>query len=296
MAAVVGRGSKFLSISRDLRPVHVGAKTYLIGAQIAETQFQITSLQGNLKYSAEGASILVEAFISVAIGESLAISYAREHTALQRLNLGEIQSPVAPRVESLAGTPNGLHHNVLLPCGAALDRQVVLRPDFAYRGFSYDEDGKCSPSVLLTAAAILQQARESKDIEHAFRLGTDAFQQVVLDPENFARYNDGIIQGALLRAALPGELDYSSENEASRYMADLMAKIFIQHDQHQSEAALEFALALHTNTVKLTKEHHQELLKQISGALNGDSSIKKLLRILLGLEQPPDSSDLPAEF
>ena len=79
-------------------------------------------------------------------------------------------------------------------------------------------------------------------------------------------------------------------------MADLMAKIFIQHDQHQSEAALEFALALHTNTVKLTKEHHQELLKQISGALNGDSSIKKLLRILLGLEQPPDSSDLPAEF
>ncbi|MBN3815243.1 hypothetical protein G3N57_00855 [Paraburkholderia sp. Se-20369] len=37
VAAVVGRGTKLLSISRDLRDIHYGARTYVIGAQIGLT-------------------------------------------------------------------------------------------------------------------------------------------------------------------------------------------------------------------------------------------------------------------
>jgi len=296
VAAVVGRGSKLLSIGRDLRPIHIGAKTYLIGAQIAETQFQINSLAGNLKYSAEGAVIHVETFASVAIGESLTISYRREHSALSPLNLEEIQSPVASRIASLTGTTAGLRRNALLPWGPSLIQELTLRPDFAYWDFKYEPGGHCTPAILLTVAAILQQARESKTIDHVNRLGTDAFQQVVLDPENFARYNDGVIQGALLRAALPGELDYSSESEASRYMADFMTKVFIQHEQPQGEAALEFALALYIKSVTLAKEHHEELLSRVQESLQGDTAIKKLLRILLGIDSPPLHATLPADF
>ncbi|WP_148664563.1 hypothetical protein [Herbaspirillum robiniae] len=294
VAAIVGRGSKLLSIGRDLRPIHIGAKTYLVGAQIAETQSQLSSLVGNLRYSAEESLIHVDVFASVAIGESLALSYAREQAALLKLNLEEIQSPIAGRSNEVAGTTDGLLNNALMPWGSSLKKELALRPDFAYWDFKYKKNGNYTPAVLLTTAAILQQARESKKIAHANRLGTDAFQQVVLDPENFARYNDGVIQAALLRAALPGELDYSSESEASKYMADFLVKVFIQHTQAQGEAALEFALALHTNSVKLTEEHHKELIQQVKAPLTGNTATKKVLRILLGIDPPPVSSALPS--
>ncbi|MFC7298082.1 hypothetical protein [Herminiimonas aquatilis] len=297
VAAVVGRGSKLLSISRDLRTLHTGAKTYLIGAQIAESDQQITSLKSNLGYSAEGSVINVETFASVAIGESLSMSYKREHEALSQLPLAEIQNELAIRVEHLLGTTTGIQNNALLPTGASLVDELFLRPDFAYWDSGYEAGVHCTPSVLMTVAAILQQARESKLLGHENRLGTDAFQQVVLDPENFARYNDGVIQGALLRAALPGELDYSSEREASRYMADFMSKVFIQHEQPQGEAALEFALAWYTGVLKLAKEHADEMVANVSQSLIGESAIKSLLRILLRIDMPPQSSSaLPAGF
>jgi hypothetical protein len=143
---------------------------------------------------------------------------------------------------------------------------------------------------------MLQHARESTKIEPIHRLASDAFQQVVLDPENFARYNDGVIQGALLRAARPSELDYSSEPESSRYMFDLVCKILIQHDQPQGEAAPEFALAIRCGVLKFAPEHHTALASVVGSALQGNSSLKKLLRLLLDIEQPDFESSLPMDF
>lgn len=296
VAAVVGRGSKLLAISRDLRPIHTGARTYVIGAQIAETQAQISALSGNLKYSAAGALIHVALFSHSAIGESLPASYKREHHYLSGLALTGLTERLAHRVEKLAGTSSGMNKDALLPMGGDLNDDLVLRPDFAYWGFKYEDRQSTTPAVLLTIAAILQRARESAEVGHANRLGTDAFQQVVLDPENFARYNDGVIQGALLRAALPGELDYSSEREASRYMFDLVSKIIVQHEQPQGEAAPEFALAWKTGALKFSKEHHEALLPLVAPSLQGGSRLKRLLRILLGIEASPVEASLPAEF
>lgn len=296
VAAVVGRGSKLLSISRDLRPLHTGARTYIIGAQIAETQAQIAALRGNLKYSAAGAPIQVALFSQSAIGESLPASYKREQQYLSGLTLTGLTDRLAHRAEKLAGTSSGMNKDALLPIGCDLTSDLLLRPDFAYWSFKYDDRQSTTPAVLLTIAAILQRARESTEVGHANRLESDAFQQVVLDPENFARYNDGVIQGALLRAALPAELDYSSEREASRYMFDLVSKIIIQHEQPQGEAAPEFALAWKTGALKLSKEHHEALLPLVAPALEGTSPLKKLLRILLGIEASPVEASLPAEF
>lgn len=296
VAAVVGRGSKLLSISRDLRPIHTGARTYVVGAQIAETQAQISALSGNLKYSAAGALIHVALFSQTAIGDSLSASYKREHQYLSKLSLRGFTGPLARRTEKLTGTSSGMNKDALLPCGSALVDDLTLRPDFAYWDFAYSDRPLTTPAVLVTIAAILQRARESADVAQENRLGTDAFQQVVLDPENFARYNDGVIQGALLRAALPGELDYSSEREASRYMFDLVSKIIIQHEQPQGEAAPEFALAWITGALKFSDEHQAALLTLVAPSLEGDTPLKKLLRILLGIDSSSAEASLPASF
>lgn len=296
IASVVGRGSKLLSISRDLRSIHTGARTYVIGAQISETQAQISSLAGNLRYSAEGATILVEYFSKIAIGDTLAASYRREHEVLALLGLGEAKTTLAHRKEKVIGTSSGMSHDPLLPCGSEMTSNLMLRADFAYWDFAYAGLKFNTPAVLATAAAMLQNARESTTLDPLNRLDSDAFQQVVLDPENFARYNDGAIQGALLRAALPSELDYSSEPECSRYMFDLVSKIIVQHDQPQGEAASEFALALRTGALKLAQEHQAALVPFVAPSLVGATPLKQLLRLLLGIDVPVVEAALPEEF
>jgi hypothetical protein len=296
ITAVVGRGSKLLAISRDLRPIHTGARTYVIGAQVAETQAQISSLIGNLKYSAEGSLILVEIFSKLAIGDTLSASYRREHRLLSDLQIGEPNSLLDHRKERIAGTSSGMYKDPLLPCDPLSEVELSLRPDFAYWDFSYTDRRWNTPAVLATVAAMLQNARESVKIGPEHRLASDAFQQVVLDPENFARYNDGVIQGALLRAARPSELDYSSEPESSRYMFDLVCKIIIQHEQPQGEAALEFALALKSGSLKFSPEHNVNLISVVRPALQGKTPQKKLLRLLLEIDQPDIESTLPNEF
>lgn len=296
IAAVVGRGTKLLSISRDLRPKHTGARVYIIGAQISETKAQAVTLKRNLEFSATQSSIQVVAFASVAIGASLPLAYRAEADAIAKLRLESVGTGVSGRLAVVSGTPEGVAADAVLPSGSSLETKQSLRPDFAFWSFAYDEHALNTPAVILTVAAILQNARESATMKNVHRLGTEAFQQVVLDPENFGRYNDGVIQAAILRAALPGELDYSSEAESSKYMLDLLTKVFVQSALPQGEAAADFALAYYLGRLKLTREHSQKLIEQVQGALAAVTPLNKLLRLLLKIDAPAEDAELPPGF
>jgi hypothetical protein len=131
---------------------------------------------------------------------------------------------------------------------------------------------------------MLQRAREfNKFKDDGHRLASDTFQQVVLDPENFARYNDGVIQAALLRAAHPSELDYSSSDEVSHRMADLLSSIFRQHSRQQGEAALEFAFSLKTERLKLVRSDMERIQAEVEN-LSGGEQYFELLQDLLKAE------------
>ena len=293
---MVGRGTKLLSISRDLRPKHTGARVYIIGAQISETKAQAVTLKRNLEFSATQSSIQIVAFASAAIGASLPLAYRAEADAFAKLRLESVGAGISGRLALVSGTPEGVAADAVLPSGSGLETKQSLRPDFAFWRFEYDERTQHAPAVLLTVAAILQNARESATIENVHRLGTAAFQQVVLDPENFGRYNDGIIQAAILRAALPGELDYSSEAESSKYMLDLLTKVFVQSALPQGEAAADFALAYYLDRLKLTREHSKKLVEQVRDALATDTPLNKLLRLLLKIDSPAADAELPSGF
>lgn len=297
VAAVVGRGTKLLSISRDLRNYHKGARTYILGVQIAETRSEISSLGHNLKYSAEGAAISIEPFLSLAIGKGLSASYEAEHSS----HIGTMLTSdtyLSQRHRLLPGSTGGLVHNCFLPAGSALDEALCLRKDFAYWPPCYDEEegANIGPAVFATIAAILQQARERNFPEQEHRLNTDAFQQVVLAPENFARYNDGIIQAALLRAAHPSELDYSREVASSSYMFEFLVKTFEQASRRQGEAAAEFALALRSGRLKLRNEDFSRLKEIISDVVSYDTPLAQLIRRMFDLESPAVETQLPVDF
>lgn len=296
VAAVVGRGTRLLSISRDLRDVHSGARTYFIGTQIAETASQLSALRLNLQHSASGAEIRIERFAGIAIGQGVDESFQEELQALRNIQR-QRGDTFAARLEGLAGSADGLGNAVFMPCDDGLVTDMRLRPDFAYWDSFYEEEHDTNAAVLATAGALLQNAREGKKFpSESDRLATDAFQQVILNPENFTRYNDGAIQAALLRCARPSELDYSREASASQFMLDLLVNIFEQHNRRQGEAACEFAFALYTRKLRLQQQHLVELKARIQPKLEGTTHKLRLLRILFEFDAMPASDTLPDEF
>lgn len=295
VAAVVGRGTKLLSISRDLRDIHFGARTYVIGAQIAETAAQLNALGPNLRHSTKKAVINVERFMGVAIGPGISESFEIETEAFQNAQQ-EFGASFQKRLEGLTGSESGLKGETFIASDDNLAARLKLRADFAFWPPFYNEEQETSAGVLATVGALLQNARDGQFDDEALRLSTNAFQQVILHPENFTRYNDGVIQAALLRCARVGELDYSGETNSSQFMLDLLTNIFEQHNRRQGEAAGEFALALYTGKLRLDARHLRQLREQVRAKLQGDTSRLKLMRVLLALEDMPESASLPKDF
>ena len=288
VAAVIGRGTGLLSISRDLRDLHDGARHYMIGFQLTDSINDCEQLKKNLKFSANKSVINVSIMESLAIGRTVGDTYEAEKVLFGRWSgfpyLGK-------RVHELRQR-QGLSQNAFLPATLQNEENLKLRQDFAFWRAGYDSGTDHSVAVLLTAALILQHAREfNKFKDDDDRLASDTFQQVVLDPENFARYNDGVIQAAILRAAHPSELDYSSHEGVSRRMTDILSGIFRMNSRQQGEAALEFAFALKSNRMKLYDSDLSRLKDEVKDLCEGGGKYIKLLKNIMDIDSSEALND-----
>jgi hypothetical protein len=241
VAAVVGRGNALLSLSRDLRNCHTGPRLYVIGMQVTESLAALKTFDRNLTHSSHKARIEVLRRNEFLSSDTVTDSFQQE------LSLYQGASELKARKASLLRGPDS--NRLFLPSSSQLDEELILNVDFAfwnggYKPFSYQAE------VLGTIGTVLQNARTSELRSAAQQLRSPLLMHVALDPENFARFNEGIIQAALLRAALPSELDYRGDVQASAYMATLLGRVAAKFDQPQM-ATLEFLNALATKRMRL---------------------------------------------
>ena len=279
VAAVVGRGEALNSISRDLRGVHEGTRRFLVVSQITETKAAVTRFKKNLEQSVSGQLIKVDVLHSLAIGMSDFMKLEEEVSLFESLKC-DLPAPIEDRINQI--NKNGtLDAEFFLPSSVTPNSRLTLRPKFAFWDPTYDDSHDHSAAVLSTIAASLQHAREDKSIPDHDRLYSSAFQQVVLDPENFSRFNDGIIQAALLRSSYSWELDYSSIPDASMKLDRFLRGLFQNYQREQGEASLEFALALAVGKLKLDRKIHEELVQFCEKIIQGHDSWCNLLQSLL---------------
>jgi hypothetical protein len=79
-------------------------------------------------------------------------------------------------------------------------------------------------------SAALQRARDGKlhndiQLEEHLCFGNNPFSGTVIDPDTFCRYNDGVIQASILRAAESWELNYSRDLNLSNQMYGIFKSI-----------------------------------------------------------------------
>jgi hypothetical protein len=285
-AAVVGKGSQLLEISAALRDRHKrGPRLYLAGVQVTETREELRSLKPNLVHS-KAVRHEFEVFRSVAVGRQLGVTFQDEARVFY--------SPGAtpPAVDwlrhraAVLGTIDALHDYALLPGGDA-DSPLGLREGFAYWEEGY-EPGPLQAEVMGTMGVLLQRAREEKALAPERRLSSASYQHVVLSPENFARYNDGAIQAALLRNAFPSELDYRTDAASSGFLKALILRQVGRAGQAAGEGLLEFVLAIALGRLRLLAEHEEEVLAAANSA-KLPPKLGEAIRFILAKGQVPSA-------
>jgi hypothetical protein len=283
-AAVVGKGSGLFEISRTLRDKHTGPRLYLIGYQVCETMAELSSTIANLKHS-KTVDYQVARFGQAAIGTQLGHSFAAETTAYysQSVDTSNLPKVISARAAKLGSTQE-IMEVALLPYGTSLDGRLALRAGFAYWTNAYIPQA-CQPEVLATIAVLLQRARESSLVPDERRLASSSFQQVVLAPENFTRFNDGVIQAALLRCAYPSELDYRDDHAASDFMKAVILRLLTRSAQEAGEAILEFLLAISQGRLMLLDAHTEEIKDTASKLSFKQQSLSRAIAFILSVNK-----------
>lgn len=140
--------------------------------------------------------------------------------------------------------------------------ELELRRGFAFWDFN-DYHGTVTQSdVYFTISNILNSLRHSKD--NSRQLKQAIYIRNILSPDNFNRFNDGIIQASLLRAARSEELSYDIDPKISQDMYEILETTIQYYKQEQGEALFEFLYAIAIGKLRLLNSHVKQILKNIN--------------------------------
>ena len=280
-AAVVGKGSQLLEVSRALRDMHSGPRLYVVGYQVAETLGELKTLPANLRHSKRvpyDFSVFGKAAIGTQLTESFAAEVAAYYAAARESK--SLPPQVAQRGRALGGV-NAIRHLGLMPHGPRADEHMKLRSGFAYWPSSYTPQA-CQPEVLATVGVLLQRAREHVGLSDERRLGSGSFRHVLLHPENFTRFNDGVLQAALLRNAYPSELDYRGDHADSDFMKAVILRALARSSEEAGEATLEFLLALALRRLQVEGEHLESIIAEAIASQGRPRALQQAINFVLG--------------
>lgn len=249
-------GSLLQSISRDLRdPANDLPRVYLIGFSKHSHLPAAKTLKSDLVHSSTSHKHHYEIIEPLVLPLASPMSaweaerlFMTELTDLLKEGAGirqDVIDAAEDRISQIDELASGNVENFFWksPMGDALR----LRRTFAFWNPGYDPERASQGDVLMTIASVLENMRNGSKS----KLFNNAFHHSVIAPGMFGRYNDGIIQSSMLRAARPHELDYSADAGASNTMARLLATIVEEWQGPRGEAAMEFLIALATERLKL---------------------------------------------
>ena len=256
---------------------------YLVCYAFPSSDGEHKRLKDDLRMGPGGMRSGWSEFLVLPVGASaLHESFALESSAFKKDAVASRRSALGGKLAEVLGTRNG--RSEIPSDGLFLPRidgtPLRLRPGSVF--FSEQKEGVAvsQVSVYAMVAAAMQKAREmGSGSGGGGRSGFDdnPFVRSVLDPSMFARFNDGILQASLLRAAQLCELDYSASENFSRQFASTCLSVFVNCNQDVGDAALEFVHALVTEKVALRPADHDRLVKKMkSNAVL--SSVSDLLK------------------
>ncbi len=265
VASCITNGKNLLYLSRYFRNYNNIRLIYFVGINRISDSDKHKELKSNIKYGLYGAEN--SSFVEI---ETINCDNSNTDTPweIELDHLREIQEGlnkpsnfVNERITTIINfsskTSKGGVQKIFYP--DILGNELEIRKNSAFFN-SNDYFGQVTQSdVYFTISCVLNNMRNNR-IDGLYQTN---FVKNLLDPFVFNRFNDGIIQAAILRAAKNDELNYSFSRENSENMLMLL-KTFAKHsNEYQGEALLEFLYALSIGRLRLFKDHYPLLIQEL---------------------------------
>jgi hypothetical protein len=263
VAGAITSGRKLLSASRLLRCIDDSASIiYLIGFAKLPTEDAYQQLEKDLKQGGHDMVALRKCPLP-RVKENTKTAWDWEIDELTKWNGNDPLSGsddafplmLRRRAEFLASTGANDPNSLFLP--APNGDELRLRRTFAFwSDLDLDVNNASQSDVYWTIQSVLHDLRVNS-VEKGLE---STYHTTLISPACFDRYNDGVIQACLLRAAKPVELNYAVDDEYSRQMTDVLCSVINNWRNPQGEASLEFLLALWTGRLRICENHLKELI------------------------------------
>lgn len=238
------RLEQFRSISIQLRRRSNLYQHYIIGYAFPESKTQFKRMTYDIKLAPDSkpnyqlSNFLVSPVGATNLHESVFTDYGIDRNGTEELSptIGEDPDIFFPSLEG----------NQLNLRGGSI---FFTNNDNTEKS---EEQTLSQEVVYLAVVLALQQAREEENsLALDFKFDHNPFVKTVIDPKMFWRYNDGILQAALLRALSKSELDFSSSEEMSAQFRQITISVLTNAQNSAGEAALEFLAVVAKKKVSL---------------------------------------------
>lgn len=282
-SSCISDGKKVANVSRILRSQENSQIIYFNGFLRCKDEKSFKNIKGAIQYGQYGFStynFITINKIFLPNEDSDTVSWESEKDFVNGLiginsyNVDSIMNASTKRYfESRLNELNsseGLTNNVFLP--KKNGKPLILNKNFAFFEFSNWEPKDIQQSkVYFTILSVIHSIRINRNISQT------AFERFLLSPENFNRYNDGIIQSAILRSASKNELNYQIDSSASRQMSSIILGAIEETDNVDS-APYEFLMAICINKLTLCKVDLENIYKKHVN--HSDNIIKTLVKVI----------------
>lgn len=255
-AVVIESGRSLLDVSRDLRSIAPHAPLqYLVGFSKSTGAPRRDALDRTLTQTVNPFPYEVTEVEKMVLPlSSEASAWASElklliDPAVQALAPATVRPTIIARVARLRKASQAMYDDLFL--ANSPDRKLRLQPGFVFWPEGTPEKIHSQADVFFTVASVLQQLRANAHRLAKSAIRSNWFQQTILAPENFGRFNDDIIQASILRAAYPFEMNFADAPADSRETARLVRRIILAASTDRGGAAAEFLVALATRRLRL---------------------------------------------
>ena len=156
-----------------------------------------------------------------------------------------------------ARAEKGLCDNVFLPTLSG--EKLSLRKGFVYWNFEVKTEIAYQSQVYFTITSVINRLRnESLNSERSLKQST--YVRNLISSETFNRFNDGVIQASILRAADYRMLSYDLDENQSLAMTVFIKSLVDKFDQDHGEALPEFLMALGLKKIRLKRTDLNDFL------------------------------------
>lgn len=258
VAAAIESGRTLLDISRDLRSIAPKSPLfYLVGFSKTTGEPKRERLDRSLVQTHNHFPYQFVAVEKMVLPLSTdANAWADERQLLIDPDIAalvppEISEMVDARIARLRRMTEPLVNDLYLSNG---EQPLRLQPGFAFwpDGLPHEER-HTQADIYFTIASVIQRLRANSHGRADRAILSNWFQQTLLAPANFGRFNDDIIQASILRAAQSAELNFADLPDESREMGRLVRRVIEACRSERGGAATEFLLALATQRLRLCR-------------------------------------------